>query len=126
MTNGSQGKTILIVEDDEDILSDLNELLTGEGYNVLCAENGQIAFNLLHSLKVLPSVVLLDIMMPVMDGWQFRILQTQEPKFARIPIVVMTADGQAPQKAAKMNAPGYVQKPIDVEKLLATIIRVAP
>lgn len=119
------GKTILVIEDDKAISADLELLLSSEGYRVTCAANGKDALAALRASAELPSLLLLDIMMPVMDGWQFRSEQSADPKLSSIPVVVMTADGQAAQKAAKMNAQGFVQKPFDIDRLLAVVAKAA-
>ncbi len=110
-------KTILIIEDDHAIRGDLESLLKLEGYTALTAANGEIALKLMAESTQIPDVILLDIMMPVMDGWKFREAQVLLPRIASIPVLVMTADGHAPEKAEKMNANGFVKK-IDIEKLL--------
>lgn len=114
-------KSILVVEDDKFISADLELLLSSEGYSVACANNGDEALSILQRSNSLPSIVLLDLMMPVMDGWEFRAAQIRDPRLASIPVVVMTADGQAAEKAKKMNAKGFVQKPFDIELLLKVI-----
>jgi CheY-like chemotaxis protein len=119
-------KAVLVVEDDEAIRSDLAMLLESSGYAVEQAENGDIAIKLLQSKNELPRLVILDIMMPVMDGWQFRAAQVQDSRLASIPVVVMTADGHAKQKAAKMQAQGYVQKPIDIDLFLGEVAKFVP
>jgi two-component system response regulator MprA len=119
-------KTVLIVEDDISIRRDLCELLTLEGYEVLLAENGEAALTVLRSVSSLPDLVLLDITMPIMDGWAFRAAQMQDPALAALPVVVMTADGHAPEKAKKMNAAGFVRKPIgDIDVFLSEVARLA-
>ncbi len=70
-----------------------------------------------------PDLILLDLMMPIMDGWQFRREQAQDPSLSAIPVVVLSADGNVRQKAASLHADGYLQKPVDVENLLEVIQR---
>jgi CheY-like chemotaxis protein len=124
MTSASTAKKILVVEDDGSIREDLVSILAFEGYEAQGAQHGQVALEMLRADPGLPSLVLLDIMMPIMDGWAFRATQVQDPGLASIPVVVMTADGHAPQKAAKMGAQGYIQKPIiDIDAFLETIAR---
>src|SRR5690606_10740757 len=90
-------KKILIVEDDPEIREALVELLESEGYWVDCKINGQDALDYLQEEasprgKGLPSIILLDLMMPVMDGWRFRAEQQKDPVLNQVPIVVMSAD----------------------------------
>jgi CheY-like chemotaxis protein len=113
---------ILLVEDDQSIRSDLSELLRMEGYEVDVAENGAAAVRLLEKASQNPSLIILDIMMPVMDGWEFREAQLKMEEASSIPVIVMTADGSAAEKASKMNVQGYIQKPIhSINALLKTI-----
>src|SRR5262245_23155992 len=83
---------VLVVDDDEEIRNALTEFLSDEGYGVVSASNGREA---LASLRegVHPSVILLDLMMPVMDGWDFRAEQLRDPGLRDIPVVVITATG---------------------------------
>jgi CheY-like chemotaxis protein len=116
-------KVILVVEDDKAIASDLKTLLSFEGYKVFCAMNGAEAIEILRSGSVSPSLVLLDLMMPVMDGWTFREHQSNDTGLATIPVVVMTADGNAAQKAEKMQAQGFLVKPFDISRLLELVAK---
>lgn len=113
---------ILIVEDSEDLKDLLDELFKSEGFRTSCAINGQDGLNQLHSMKELPSVILLDIMMPVMDGVEFRKRQLEDRRIAHIPVVVMTADSNPQRKLNVMMASDFVKKPImDVDALLSKI-----
>lgn len=117
-------KSILIVEDDEDIAKNLQELLEEEGYGVVHCSNGSSALSYLDaSSAALPSLILLDIMMPVMDGFQFREQQQLDPRIASLPVIVMTADGNIEEKRKKMGAQAYVRKPLDLLEFLDTIER---
>src|SRR5262249_6784546 len=106
----SAGK-VLIVEDDEDILEAVRQVLRCEGYDVAAATNGQEAIEYLRSATP-PRVILLDLMMPVMDGGQFLRVLEQDRTLAAIPVVVVSADGQLRQKAEDLNVAGYLQKPV--------------
>ena len=75
--------------------------------------------------ELMPDGITLDVMMPIMDGWEFRNEQAKDPRLSSIPVIVMTADGHAAQKAAKMAAQGWVQKPIDIDRLLAVVASLA-
>ena len=114
------GKTILVVEDDVDIRSALLGILEDEGYAVVGAANGAEALEHLRSVG-LPSLILLDLMMPVMNGWQFRAEQKQDQNLNRIPVVVISADGNVRQKAASIDAQGFLKKPIDLDNLLELV-----
>ena len=121
-------KRILLVEDDFDIGEALGELLRDLGHSVELATNGAHA---LERLRANGSgngsdkydVILLDLMMPVMDGYEFRRLQLAEARFARIPVVIISADATPRQEARlrECGARDYVTKPLDVPKLLEAI-----
>lgn len=111
-------KTILIVDDDQDILFALSSLLEDEGYIVQVAENGIAALELLK--KNLPQLVLLDMIMPLMNGWQFS--QEFVSKYDHLcPIVVMTAAADAEQRARDIRASGWIEKPFDLNNLFTII-----
>ncbi|HVX93287.1 MAG TPA: response regulator [Polyangia bacterium] len=120
MSSGCQG--ILVIEDDVDILRAVVQVLEDEGHTVRAAENGRAALALLRAPDAgLPCVILLDLMMPVMDGWAFRAEQLRDPALAHIPVIVLTADGNAAEKAALMNGAGALRKPVELLTLLAAI-----
>ena len=117
-------KRILIVEDAEPIAASMAELLHQEGYEVACAANGKEALAHLESTQVLPDLILLDLMMPQMDGYQFRAQQKQDPRLSHIPILLMTAGGDIQAKARELEARGYLRKPFkDVVTILTAIQR---
>lgn len=89
LTSMPAEKLILIVDDDPDIGSSLEELLTNDGYRVLIAKNGQEGLDLTRAHH--PRVILLDIMMPVMDGYEFLRIQREDPSIAKIPVIVLSA-----------------------------------
>jgi len=111
--------SVMIVEDDRDTREMLGRFLELEGFEVLTAANGQLALEALHELGT-PCVILLDLMMPVMNGWQFREVQVRDPRFSRIPVVVVTAAGPR-DDIPEISADGWLSKPVDFDRLLATI-----
>lgn len=116
---GERNKNILIVEDSPDLQDLLGQLFSSEGYTLFQAYNGQQALDILHEMPQLPALILLDIMMPVMDGIEFREKQSKDAKLANIPVVVMSADSNSQAKALQLSANGVVRKPIkDIEQLL--------
>jgi CheY-like chemotaxis protein len=117
-TVGRQSGLVLLVEDDIDTRETVGELLEDHGYSVLGAGNGAEAVRLLHSGRV-PSVILLDLMMPVMDGYRFRAQQRSDPALAEIPVIVMTAGESIALEELDVSA--IVRKPLHVPRLLATI-----
>lgn len=113
--------SLLIVEDDPDIADTLAELLDYAGYGVSTAGNGRSALESLQRAPTLPDLILLDLMMPVMDGWQFRSAQLADPRLARIPVLVLSAHVDAERAAQQLGALALLRKPIDVEALLRAI-----
>jgi two-component system, chemotaxis family, chemotaxis protein CheY len=113
---------VLIVEDDLDMQMGLRDALTGAGYRVTIAGNGEQA---LGSLKEeLPAVILLDLLMPVMNGWQFRRAQLADARLAAIPVVVLTAGTPGTDAAASISADAWLAKPVDAAHLVAVLARV--
>lgn len=121
MTMSRPSKCILIVDDDAAIRRTLSELLEDEGYVVASVANGREALEYLRDDPSSISLVLLDLMMPVMDGFQFRAEQKSDPMLASMPIVVMTARGGT--ERAGIDADAVISKPFDVLKLMDTIER---
>jgi CheY-like chemotaxis protein len=108
----------VIIEDDEGIRSSLQELLEDEGYAVVTAENGKQGLEVLNALSDQPCVVLLDLMMPVMNGWQvLEALQKDEAK-SEIPIIVVTAAGD---RVGAPNVRRWLRKPLHLDTLLNVV-----
>jgi signal transduction histidine kinase len=116
----ASGRSLLVVEDDADIREALDGLLSMEGFHVKGCSNGREALDWLHGAAK-PDVILLDLMMPIMDGWQFRVAQKDDPELAAIPVLAFSADATA--KAAAIDADAYLKKPVDYETLVDTIDR---
>jgi len=113
-----RGLRLLVVEDDDMIREALTDLLRDEGAVVTPAENGREALQQLRSAHV-ADVILLDLMMPVMDGWEFRVEQRADPQLAPIPLIAMSADMSA--KARAIAADAYLRKPLDFSELVGRI-----
>jgi CheY-like chemotaxis protein len=111
--------SIMIVEDDPDTRDMLEQFLQLEGFEVRTAANGQLALQSLQAHNA-SCVILLDLMMPVMDGWQFRQAQAKDPKLSGIPVVVVTAAGPR-NEIPRIEADAWLSKPVDFDRLLATI-----
>lgn len=109
---------VLIVEDEKDIRESLCELLEAEGFVVSLAENGRAALDWLCEATVLPSVILLDLMMPEMDGEQFRREQLADTRLAQIPIVIMSAAREIVETGARMGAFAVLKKPMSIDLLV--------
>jgi CheY-like chemotaxis protein len=105
---------VLIVEDDEDLRDMMAQLLTIEGFDTAAVANGREALEYLQG-AARPHVILLDLMMPVMDGWEFRRQQKADPDLAPVPVIVLSA--LDPVRAA-VDATAFVKKPLDFDRLL--------
>jgi len=112
-----KGRSILLVEDDEIVRRAIQMVLEWEGYRVQCAGNGQEALDLLRSGVSQPCLILLDVMMPVLDGEQFRQEQLRDPRIASIPVIVVSAANFA----EAVSASHHVHKPFEVQELLDAI-----
>jgi CheY-like chemotaxis protein len=116
---------ILLVDDDKPSVEALRELLEFSGHRVVCAENGLEALEKLRE-SANYCVILLDVMMPVMNGYEFRERQLKDPKLASIPVIVLTADGRAREKAMELGTRQYLQKPLSPPDLLRVVSEVCP
>jgi len=122
-THREQGtaRQVLVVDDDPDILDALSEILEVEGYEVLRARNGREALQRLE--QGVPDLVLLDLMMPLMDGWEFA--RSLGPS-SRPPIIVLSADRNVSSKAKEIGAIGWLAKPFELSELLSVVRRALP
>ncbi len=111
---------VLIVEDDPDIAETVAFTLEDRGYHAEIVGNGREALDRL-ARGPRPSLILLDLTMPVMNGWQFRRAQLASPELASIPVVVRTADASA--RDAGLRAIGWLVKPVALDQLLETVTR---
>lgn len=113
-------RPILLVEDDFDVRTVVSDLLASEGYAVVAAENGRVALDRVRALEQPPGLILLDLMMPVMDGLTFlQVFRSEFPALASVPVLVVSA-----AHALKQQLPGnvsFMPKPIGIEELLAFV-----
>lgn len=109
---------VLVVEDDGNLRQSICAVLDDAGYASWPAENGEVALE--RAREERPCVILLDLMMPIMNGWEFRAEQLRDPNLASIPVVIMTADGRAADKARTLHA-DYLKKPIHLNALLELV-----
>jgi DNA-binding response OmpR family regulator len=114
---GSKRPRVLIVEDDRDLCELMAQLLTSAGFDTDVASNGQDALDKAHDNP--PCVILLDMMMPVMDGWEFRAHQRYCVSLAAIPVVILSAVPLA--RLRNVGAAAALQKPFHENELLAAI-----
>src|SRR4051812_35960897 len=132
MPTGPRGESVvLVVDDDDDIRTAVQEVLEGEGYSTQGASNGKEALDLLQAPGSLPALVLLDLMMPEMDGWELLVRMDQDPTLHRVPVALMSAhpsirkafdDDRGRSMAASMLLP----KPLNLLRLLSIVERVVP
>jgi DNA-binding response OmpR family regulator len=113
---------ILYVEDEIDTRDAVTFALQQEGFTVFGAANGQTALDYLRSNPP-PCLILLDLMVPVMDGWQFMAERARHPELLTIPVVVVSAHLTIQRQATALKAAGYLTKPIDMGQLIATVRR---
>jgi CheY-like chemotaxis protein len=114
-------KMVLLVDDDEDIREALRAILEDEGFDVKVARDGSDALATLRD-GLRPDVIVLDLMMPVMSGWQFRSAQREDPSLSGIPVVVLSATYEQPEDLAVAAS---LRKPIDIDRLLEVVARAA-
>lgn len=115
---------ILIVDDEPDMRLLLTDLLRAEGYDVATAADGAKAFEYLRSATTLPSLILLDLVMPNLDGWQFIEERTLDPHLARIPVVLISGQAAARETARSLGLASYIEKPITVATLREMLARI--
>jgi two-component system response regulator MprA len=115
---------ILVVDDEAFIRMYLEEVLADEGHEVHSARDGAEALTLLQE-GARPDLILLDLMMPRMSGWEFRNAQSTDPALAAIPVVLLSGAGDVQAEARRMGVAGYVTKPFLPAHLLQAIERAA-
>jgi CheY-like chemotaxis protein len=111
---------ILIVEDDPALREALSQVLADEGYDLLGARDGLEAVNCLKKGSR-PDVILLDLSMPVVNGWEFRMFQKRDPDLAHIPVILITAGGYTREEVAWLEPSALLPKPIDLPVLLSAV-----
>lgn len=114
---------VLVVDDDHAIREMLMEALEDAGYHVMSAENGHQALTQLRQVSTLPDVILLDLMMPMMTGWEFRKAQQADAQLAAIPVIVLSARPSMQHDEFMMTVDEFVQKPVDIARLLTIVAR---
>ncbi|MDP8923245.1 MAG: response regulator [Chloroflexota bacterium] len=112
-------RRVLVVEDDDAIRSLLDLVLAAEGYDVRTAEHGGAALDVLERWS--PHLILLDLMMPVLDGWGFRARQVANPSWAAIPVILLSAVYEVSRQAEVLAVAAVHAKPFDLDDLLATV-----
>lgn len=114
------GNNILVVEDCADTRSAMRTLLEAEGYHVACAADGREALTYLHT-SAHPAVILLDLNMPVMSGWEFLRRRQAIPDLARITVLLISAEANLSHTATSYEIAAHFSKPVDFPSLLEAI-----
>ncbi len=114
-------RPLLVVDDDTDLREALEEVLRDAGHTVLGASNGREALDVLARTRPLPGLVLLDMMMPVLDGLGFAQELHTVPEWRDIPVVIFSASASNASVAREVGACAYLRKPVDVEVLVETV-----
>ncbi|MDQ3809155.1 MAG: response regulator [Chloroflexota bacterium] len=115
-------KHVLVVEDDQAIRNLIQDLLSGRGYSVAVADNGAKALDLMHQRR--PDLVVLDLVLPDMNGWSFLRQRNSDRDLARVPVLVVSAVGpRGSGEARDLGAPVFIGKPFDNERLLSEVER---
>jgi CheY-like chemotaxis protein len=112
--------SVLIIEDDDGVAESLAAILGEEGYVVESATNGAEALRRLEQ-RPLPTLILLDLMMPVVDGIDFRRRQLADPELSKIPIIIISARPDVAEQAQTLHADAFLQKPMSFEELLHVV-----
>jgi CheY-like chemotaxis protein len=117
------GPAVLVIEDHDDTREMVAMLLSAEGFTVVTAENGQRGLERL--MRTRPCLVLLDLMMPVMTGWEFRRAQLSlaDPDLAAVPVLLLTAVPDAQRAAEQLHAAAVITKPLDFDTLIDSVRR---
>jgi CheY-like chemotaxis protein len=123
MTATSCDRTVLVVEDDREVRDAIAEVLADSEYKAVAASNGVEALEQLRNAAIRPCLILLDVMMPTMDGWEFRAEQQRDPAVKDIPVVLLSAHADVRSAAAEMAAAGFLAKPVAIDSLLETVER---
>lgn len=118
----SKPQSVLVVEDDLEIRESIIGILEDEGITAVGAENGAHAFRVLES-GVNPCLILLDLMMPVMDGMTFRQHQRNHPALSAVPVVILSAYRNLEEHCRGLDAVALLEKPVEIEELLDTVSR---
>ncbi len=117
---------VLVVDDDPDIREAMIEILEENGHAATGAANGNEALAQLRASSVHPCLILLDLMMPVMDGPTFREEQLRDPNLSPIPVIVISAFRDVEETAAKMQVAAHVKKPVSLRDLVDLVERFCP
>lgn len=127
-SNGRLGERpfVLVVDDDIAIRQALEMVMTDQGLRCLGLPDGQRALDFLRSPEPLPDLIMLDVMMPIMNGWEFRRAQLMDPVLAAVPTILLTAATETAHYLAEFRIQEMLRKPVDLDTLFAAIERNIP
>jgi CheY-like chemotaxis protein len=118
------GYSVMVVEDEADIREGIAEWLDSLGYEIVAASNGREALQYLRTSGQQPDAILLDMMMPIMDGISFRWEQLADKSLRDIPVIILSASGHCHESAIELNTAGVLKKPCKPDALLEMLSRV--
>jgi CheY-like chemotaxis protein len=115
---------ILVIDDDRELCEGLAEYLSLQGYAVQCATNGWEALRLLADSRTRPALILLDLVMPILDGWGFLAERGKDPLLRDVPVLILTGSHDVTQRAKEGGAIAVMRKPVEPQSLLRAIEQV--
>ena len=118
-------RTVLVIDDDEDLRATIKDVLEDQGFAVASAANGREALDMLLRDESQPALILLDLTMPEMDGWAFRREQQKVPRLAEIPVVLFSGNVDVGQAALSLNAAATMTKPLRLDGLVTLVDQLA-
>ena len=118
-----ENSTVLVVDDDKNVREMIGAALAARGYKTVLTGNGREAMDYLKSAVSRPGLILLDLMMPEMNGWEFRRAQQEDPGLASIPVAILTGMAGVEEKAGAIGAVDVLFKPSRIESLDAVVSR---
>lgn len=122
MVHHVTNRRVLVIDDDFDTLDAIGDVLSMEGYEVRCVRSAKDA--LAQMSQIDPAIIVLDLMMPEMNGWEFLAIRKSDESLSNIPVLVLSADNRSLHQALEFEATEYVAKPIDLDALLNVIARI--
>jgi CheY-like chemotaxis protein len=127
----ARGRAVLVVDDDDDIRSAVQEVLEEEGFETIGAANGKQALDVLHGCTYLPALILLDLMMPEMDGWEFLVRIDEDPTLHQVPVALMSAHPSVRRafdhgKDHPVAESLLLPKPLNLLRLLSIVHSIVP
>ncbi len=118
-------KTIMVVDDEPDILLTISQMLEIKGFNVISVQNGKECLDKLNEASTYPDLIVLDIMMPGVSGWDVAANIKENPEWKNIPIVFLTAKGDTMSMGmGEMASEDYIVKPFDINNLIERIQKI--